>query len=48
MLGKTLEVLNLSMLELEKFSIGANYNSGIYNISVQQGNNFQTMRVVKD
>ena len=46
-LGKTIEVLNVSVLELNTLELGKNYRSGIYTVLVQQGSNLQSLRIVK-
>jgi alpha-tubulin suppressor-like RCC1 family protein len=48
LLGKTIEVLNLSVLELEKLELGNNYKSGVYTVLVQQGGNLQALRIIKE
>lgn len=47
MLGKLIENKNLEKSELENVTIGSNYPSGIYNVNVSQGNNSQTLRIIK-
>ncbi|WP_395065520.1 T9SS type A sorting domain-containing protein [Flavobacterium sp.] len=48
MLGKTIEVLDLSIQQLETLELGKNYKSGVYTILVQQGTNLQTLRIIKE
>lgn len=47
MLGKQIENKNVEKSELENLNIGSNYPSGIYNINVSQGENSQTVRIIK-
>ena len=47
MLGKQIENKNVAVSEIENLEIGVNYNSGVYNIIVSQGENTQTLRVIK-
>ena len=47
MLGKQIENKNVAVSEIENLIIGANYNSGVYNVIVSQGENTQTLRVIK-
>jgi alpha-tubulin suppressor-like RCC1 family protein len=47
MLGKTIEVLNLSVLELQQHSFGKNYSSGVYTIIVTQAEETKTIKVIK-
>lgn len=48
MLGKTIEVLDLSTQDLSTLELGKNYKSGVYTILVEQGINLQTLRVIKE
>lgn len=48
MLGKTIEVLDLSSQQLENLELGKNYKSGVYSILVQQGDTIQTLRIIKE
>ena len=47
MLGKQVDNRNLEVSEIENLQIGANYPSGVYNVVVSQGENTQTLRVIK-
>ena len=47
MLGKLIENKNVEVSEMENLVIGANYTSGVYNVIVSQGENTQTVRVIK-
>jgi hypothetical protein len=47
MLGKLIENKNVEVSEMENLVIGANYNSGVYNVIVSQGDNTKTLRVIK-
>lgn len=48
MLGKIIEVLDLSTQDLSTLELGKNYKSGVYTILVQQSKNLQTLRVIKE
>jgi hypothetical protein len=47
MLGKQVENRNVEVADLEGLQVGANYPSGVYNVIVSQGENTQTLRVIK-
>ena len=47
MLGKLIENKNVEVSEMENLGVGSNYPSGVYNIIVSQGENTQTLRVIK-
>ncbi|OYU83992.1 MAG: hypothetical protein CFE24_08600 [Flavobacterium sp. BFFFF2] len=47
MLGKQVEQFSVEANELENRSLGSNYNSGIYNVMISQGNDQQVVRIVK-
>jgi hypothetical protein len=47
MLGKLVENRNVEANEIENLELGANYQSGIYNVIVSQDGNNQTLRVIK-
>jgi hypothetical protein len=47
MIGKLVEDRKVEATEMETFEVGTNYTSGIYNVIVTQGDNTQTIRVVK-
>ncbi|MES2748275.1 MAG: choice-of-anchor Q domain-containing protein [Bacteroidota bacterium] len=47
MLGKLVEDRNVTASDMETLEIGNNYNSGVFNIIVSQGENAKTMRVIK-
>ncbi|GAB3713345.1 T9SS type A sorting domain-containing protein [Flavobacterium koreense] len=47
-LGKTIEIINVSFQELENLELGKNYQSGLYNVVIQQGNNYQSTRIIKE
>ena len=47
MLGKQVDNRNVEVTELENLQVGANYPSGVYNVIVSQGENTQTLRVIK-
>ena len=47
MLGKQVENRNVEVTEIENLQVGANYPSGVYNVIVSQGENTQTLRVIK-
>ena len=47
MLGKLIENKNVEVSEIENLQIGSNYPSGVYNVIVSQGENTQTIRVIK-
>ena len=38
---------NVDVTEIENLQVGANYPSGVYNVIVSQGENTQTVRVIK-
>ena len=47
MLGKTIDSRSVKMSEIENFELGDNYPSGIYNVSISQGTEVKTQRVIK-
>ena len=47
MLGKQIDNRNLEVSDIENLQVGANYPSGVYNVIVSQGENTQTLRVIK-
>ena len=47
MLGKQIDNRNVEVSDIENLQIGANYPSGVYNVIVSQGENTQTLRVIK-
>jgi len=47
MLGKQVENLNIAISDIENLQLGADYPSGVYNVIVSQGENIQTVRVIK-
>ena len=47
MLGKTIDSRSVKMSEIDNFELGDNYPSGIYNVSVSQGTEVKTQRVIK-
>ena len=47
MLGKLIEDRSIEAADIQNVSIGANYPSGIYNINVSQGQNSQTLRIIR-
>ena len=47
MIGKLLESREVQFNEVNNQSMGENYPSGIYNIKISQGENTQTIRVIK-
>jgi len=47
MLGKLVEDRNVTASDVETLNIGNNYNSGVYNVIVSQGENLKTLRVIK-
>ncbi len=47
MLGKLIENKNVEKSELENLNLGSTYPSGIYNVNVSQGENSQTLRIIK-
>lgn len=47
MLGKLIENRTVVAAEAEQTKMGVNYPSGIYNLNVTQGNNTQTLRIIK-
>ncbi len=47
MLGKQIDNRNVEVSDIENLQVGANYPSGVYNIIVSQGENTQTLRVIK-
>ena len=47
-LGKNIETVDLSGQELQKLELGKNYSSGVYNVLVQLGTNYQTLRLIKE
>ena len=47
MIGKLLESRELQFDDIQNFSIGNNYPSGVYSVIVTQNDNFKTIRVIK-
>jgi Secretion system C-terminal sorting domain len=47
MVGKLLETCTLNVAELNDKKIGADYQSGMYNVSITQGTNTKILRVIK-
>jgi hypothetical protein len=47
MLGKQIDNRNVEVSDIENLQVGASYPSGVYNVIVTQGENTQTVRVVK-
>jgi hypothetical protein len=47
MLGKQVENRNIEATDIENLQVGAAYPSGVYNVIVSQGENTQTLRVIK-
>jgi len=47
MLGKVIEQRQVIASELSKQELGTSYQSGLYNVIVEQGNQQQTIRVIK-
>jgi hypothetical protein len=47
MLGKLVENRNVESSEINNQEVGTNYPSGVYNVIVSQGENTQTLRVIK-
>ncbi len=47
MLGKQVENRNVEATEINSIQIGSNYPSGVYNVVASQGENTQTLRVIK-
>ena len=47
MLGKLIEAKELSLSDIETLEVGNNYPSGVYNVVVSQGENVQSLRVIK-
>jgi hypothetical protein len=47
MLGQLVENKNMTTTEVEAFTVGANYPSGVYNVIVSQGDSTKTLRVIK-
>jgi hypothetical protein len=47
MIGKLLEVRDVTVTDIETQKLGDRYPSGVYNIIVTQGDNVKTLRVIK-
>jgi GEVED domain/Secretion system C-terminal sorting domain len=47
MLGKQIEVRNVTVSSITDLEIGTNYPAGVYNVIVSQGDNVKTLRVIK-
>jgi len=47
MIGRQLEVKKATVSELSTQEIGSNYPSGIYNITISQGENVKSLRMIK-
>lgn len=47
MIGRTIETRNLSSTDTNVIEMGNNYPAGVYNIIVKQGENTQSLRVIK-
>ncbi|WP_298118833.1 T9SS type A sorting domain-containing protein, partial [Flavobacterium sp.] len=47
MIGKQVEQRQINVSDVASFEVGNNYPSGVYNVIVTQGENIQTLRVIK-
>ncbi|MGC4041173.1 MAG: YDG domain-containing protein [Flavobacterium sp.] len=47
MIGRMIEQKDVKVSDMESTTIGNNYPSGVYNVVVSQGDNIETVRVVK-
>jgi hypothetical protein len=47
MLGKQIDNRNVEVSDIENLQVGSSYPSGVYNVIVSQGENTQTLRVIK-
>ena len=47
MIGKQVEQRQINVSDVESFEVGSGYPSGVYNVIVTQGENTQTLRVIK-
>ena len=47
MIGKLIEAREVAFIDIKNVSIGENYPSGVYNLIVNQGENFKTLRMIK-
>ncbi|MGC4042143.1 MAG: T9SS type A sorting domain-containing protein [Flavobacterium sp.] len=47
MIGRMIEQTDVKVSDMESTTIGNNYPSGVYNLVVSQGDNVETLRVVK-
>lgn len=47
MLGKQIEVRNVTVSSITDLEVGTNYPAGVYNVIVSQGDNVKTLRVIK-
>ncbi len=47
MIGKQIDNRNVEVSDIENLQIGSNYPSGVYNVIVSQGEDTQTLRVIK-
>jgi len=47
MTGRLLEMKEVSSAEIQNQEFGQNYQSGVYNIVISQGNNVRTLRIIK-
>jgi hypothetical protein len=47
MMGKLLEVREVTVTDIETQKLGDRYPSGVYNINVTQGDTVKTLRVIK-
>uniref|UniRef100_UPI0026019EC3 T9SS type A sorting domain-containing protein n=1 Tax=Flavobacterium sp. TaxID=239 RepID=UPI0026019EC3 len=47
MIGKQVEQRQINVSDVASFEVGSGYPSGVYNVIVTQGENIQTLRVIK-
>uniref|UniRef100_UPI00261A5FDB T9SS type A sorting domain-containing protein n=1 Tax=Flavobacterium sp. TaxID=239 RepID=UPI00261A5FDB len=47
MIGKQVEQRQINVSDVASFEVGSGYPSGVYNVIVTQGENTQTLRVIK-
>ena len=47
MLGKLVEVKELNLSDIETLEVGTNYTSGVYNLVISQGENIQSLHIIK-
>jgi len=48
MLGKLVESISTDYISINQLEIGSQYQSGLYNVIIQQGENIKSVKVIKN